>query len=252
MRTARAPLLAVSPLLVGLTLQNAAWGQEFGARSGVAVGGLGLDGARARPGAAVGPTIALSITRWLDFQTEVLYTTYGVWLTDAFAVRTPENPLRSASFRFIQAPLLARLDVARLLHLPLHAQLYGGPHLSAMLTCRLDPSTPLAGNVPCGAAESTSPFSDMRTFDAGAVTGASLAVNPFGVFQLATDVRYQRGFSRYGPVDAGPRNGIWAFAIRLSSLMGGPEPAPSIPPPMIQRAPLVPDWQTIPPGVRME
>ncbi|HET7039807.1 MAG TPA: hypothetical protein VFH97_07955, partial [Gemmatimonadales bacterium] len=210
------------------------------------MGGLGLDGARARPGAAVGPTIALSLTRWLDFQTEVLYTTYGVWLTDAFAVQTPENPLRSASFRFIQAPLLARLDVARLLHLPLHAQVYGGPHLSAMLTCRLDVATPLAEDVPCGSAPETSPFSDMRTVEAGAVTGAALAVGLFGLFQLATDVRYQRGFSQYGVVAGGLRNWGWAFAVRLSSLMGGPGSAGYIPPPMIQRAPLVPDWEKVP------
>jgi len=256
MRTSHAASLTASAMLIVLAVPLAAQDAGFGARSGFAVGELrGLDGARSRPGLAMGPTFAASINRWLGIQAELLYTTYGAWLTDAVAIQASDAPFSLASFRFVQAPIFARIDVGALLEMPVRALLYAGPHVSAMLTCRLDVPAPLAERVPCRSAPASSPFADMRTFDLGAATGAALAADLFDWLQLAADARYQHGFSRYGPLDGGFRNGMWAVAIRLSAAYGHAAPAgygePLPVPPMIRDAPLVPNWPTIPKGVRM-
>jgi hypothetical protein len=256
MRTSHAAsLTAACALIIGLSTPLAAQDGGFGARSGVALGGLhGLDGARGRPGMATGPTFAARLNRWLAIQTELLYTTYGAWLTDAVAIQASGTPFSQASFRYLQAPIFARIDVGALLDAPVQALLYAGPHVSAMLTCRLDVPAPMAERVPCGSAPETSPFSGMRTVDLGAAAGASLAVELFNLFQLAADVRYQRGFTQYGPLYGGFRNGMWAFAFRLSGAYSRGAPAGDIEPPlppMIQGAPLPPNWPVIPKGVRM-
>jgi len=256
MRTSHAAsLTAACTLILGLSVPLAAQDAGFGARSGFAVGELrGLDGARARPGVAMGPTFTARINRWLGIRTELLYTTYGVWLTDAVAIQTSDAPFSQVSFRYLQAPVFARLDVGALLDAPVQALLYAGPHVSALLTCGLDVPAPMAGRVPCGSAPATSPFSDLRTLDLGAAVGASLAVELFGLLQLAADARYQHGFSRYGPLDGGFRNGVWAVAIRLSGAYSRATPGVYIEPPvppMIQDVPLLPNWPGIPKGVRM-
>jgi hypothetical protein len=255
MRTRHAAPFAAGALLVCLSAPLASQETGFGARSGFAVGELsGLDGARARPGLAVGPTFAVPINRWLAIQTELLYTTYGAWLSDVAVIQASDLPVSLASFRFIQAPIFARLDLGALLESPVRALLYAGPHVSAMLTCRLDVPAPMAERVPCGAAPASSPFADMRTFDLGAATGAALGVELFDLLHLAADARYQHGFSRYGPLDGGFRNGMWAVAIRLSFLYGGGAPAGYVEPPLppvIQDTPLTPGWPVVPKGVRM-
>lgn len=257
MRTRHPSPLAACAVLISLSAPLAAQDAGFGARSGVALGGLrGLEGADARPGVALGPTFAAPINSWLAIQAELLYTSYGAWLNDVVAIQASDAPFSLASFRYIQAPILARLDVGKLVGAPVQALLYGGPHVSARLTCQLDIASPLAEPVPCGSAPESSPFAHMRTFEVGAVTGASLAMELFSLFQLAADVRYQHGFSRFGPLDGGVRQGIWAFAIRLSGTDGGAAPAGYVEPPVppaIQTGPLVPQWWRSPPprGVRM-
>jgi hypothetical protein len=256
MRTRLAAPLVASALLIGLAVPLAAQDAGFGARSGFAVGELrGLEGARSRPGMSVGPTFSARFNRWLGIQAEVLYTSYGAWLNDAVAIQASDAPFSQAWFRFIQAPVFARLDVGALLDLPMQALVYAGPHVSTMLTCGLELPAPRAERVPCGSAPETSAFSDLRTFDLGAATGASLAVELFDLFQLAADGRYQQGFSRYGPLQGGFRQGMWAVAIRLSFLYGGGgAPAGYVEPPlppMIQDTPLTPGWPIVPKGVRM-
>jgi hypothetical protein len=225
----------------------------LGVRSGVAASGVrGVEGADARSGVAAGPTFAVPVNRWLAIQTELLYTTYGAWLNDAFA--RAGSPFSQVSFRYIQAPVLARLDVGRLLGGPVRALLYAGPHASAMLTCRVDLVTPLSEPIPCGSAPETSPFAHMRTIDVGAVGGASLAVELFDLFQLAADVRYQHGFSRYASLDGTLRQGLWAFAIRISGAGSGGAGAAYVEPPLppaVQPHPVVPDWIQPVRGVEM-
>jgi Outer membrane protein beta-barrel domain len=224
----------------------------FGARSGIATGGVsGLDGARSRPGIAIGPTFALPITRWLGVQAELLYTTYGAWLSDAPAIQTSNDVFTQASFRYLQIPLLARLDIGALLHAPVRAILYGGPHASAMLECRLVVAAPLAERVPCGS--TSSPFAGMNTFELGAVTGASVAAELFHLFDVGADVRYQRGFDRYGALYGGFRNSVWAFVIRVSGIGGGDDGGyMDMPvPPAIQGVQRTPSGARTVRGVRM-
>jgi hypothetical protein len=87
------------------------------------------------------------------------------------------------------------------------------------------------------------------------VVGGSVAVELFSLFQLAADVRYQHGFSRYGPIDTGFRQGMWAFAIRLSGTgYGGDGPVGYVDtpvPPMIQGGTLLPPAARPVKGVRM-
>jgi hypothetical protein len=227
----------------------------FGARSGVAVGGLGgLDGVSARPGIAIGPTFLLPINRWLGVQAELLYTTYGAWLGNAPAIQfSGGDAFGLASFRYLQMPLLARLDVGTLFHAPVRAILYAGPHASAMLTCRIVETAPTVERVPCGASSPSSPVAGMNTFALGAVGGATVAGELFHLFTLAADVRYQRGFDRFGAVYGGLRNSVWAFALMVSGIGGGAGEYMDVPvPPAIQDVPLSPRGIQPPvKGVRM-
>jgi hypothetical protein len=252
MRARSLSLATTCAVLLSLSTPLAAQESGFGARSGVATGGLsGLDGARSRPGIAIGPTFAVPITRWLGIQTELLYTSYGAWLSDATAIQTSVDVFTQASFRYLQMPLLARLDIGALLHAPVHAILYGGPHASAMLECRLVVAAPMAERMPCGA--TSSPFAGMNTFQLGAVTGASVAGELFNLFDVGADVRYQRGFDRYGPLYGGFRNSVWAFEIRLSGIRGGgPGEYMDLPvPPAIQGVPRTPSGARPIKGVKM-
>ncbi len=253
MRTRSLSLAAACAILVSLAPPLTGQESGFGARSGVATGGLsGLDGARSRPGISVGPTFAVPITRWLGIQTELLYTSYGAWLSDATAIQTSVNVFTQASFRYLQMPLLARLDIGALLHAPVHAILYGGPHASAMLECRLVVAAPMAERMPCGSV--ASPFAGMNTFQLGAVTGASVAGELFNLFALAADVRYQRGFDRYGPIYGGFRNGFWALEIRVAGIRdGGSGRYMDLPPvpPAIQGVPRTPSGARPVKGVKM-
>ena len=245
MRARILSLSVASALFICLSVPLAAQDAGFGARSGVETGGLsGLDGARARPGVAIGPTFGLPVSRWFGVQAELLYTTYGAWLGDATAIQVAGQGLTQASFRYLQMPLLARLDVGALLHAPVHAILYGGPHASAMLECRLTVAAPLAERLPCGASPS-SPFAGMNTFQMGAITGASIAGELFNLFVLGADVRYQWGFNRFGMLYGGFRPSTWALEIRVSGIGGGGGRYMDLPvPPAIQ------DTQLTPPGGR--
>jgi hypothetical protein len=101
---------------------------------------------------------------------------------------------------------------------------------------------------------SASPLVGINTFDFGAVTGASVAAELFDLFTLAADVRYQRGFSRFGTLNGGLRHSVWALAIRVSGLGagGGGQPYLDAPIPSdIQGVPLVPVWTRPVRGVRM-
>lgn len=252
MRARPLSLAIACAILLGLSAPLAAQDAGFGARSGVAMGGLsGLEGASSRPGIAVGPTFVLPINRWLGVQAELLYTTYGAWLTNA--LQLPGDAFTQVSFRYLQMPLLARLDVGALLHAPIRAILYAGPHASVRLTCRLDVAAPLAGPVPCGSTSSSSPLAGMNTVDFGAVTGASVAGEVFHLFTLGADVRYQRGFDRFGVLYGGLRNSVWAFAIRVSGIGGEAGGYMDVPvPPAIQDVPLSPRGIRPPvKGVRM-
>jgi hypothetical protein len=252
MRSRPLSVLAACAVVATLSAPLAAQDAGFGARSGVATGGLsGLEGARARPGVAIGPTFGLPVTRWLGVQTELVYTTYGAWLSDATALQLAGQDFTQASFRFLQMPLLARLDVGALLHAPIHAVLYGGPHASAMLECRLTVAAPLAERVPCGASPS-SPFAGMNTFQMGAMSGASIAGELFNLFVLGADVRYQWGFNRFGMLYGGFRPSTWAFEIRVSGIGGGGGRYTDLPvPPAIQDAQLTPPGGRPVKGVRM-
>lgn len=189
----------------------------LGVRSGVALNGLGgVDGADARPGTTLGPTYAFALNRWLAIQGELLYSSYGAWLTDAPAVQTPDVRYSAASFRYLQLPVLVRFDVGELLGAPVHSTLYAGPHASYLLSCRVDVTAPASETVPCGA----SPFADVEALDVGTIAGVAVAANLFDAVQLAADVRYQRGFQRFGLFDGYRRRG-WAIAFRLSGTGGG-------------------------------
>jgi hypothetical protein len=79
-------------------------------------------------------------------------------------------------------------------------------------------------------------------------------VELFSLFYLAADVRYQHGFSRYGPLDRSLRQGVWAFALRLFGAGGGDDAAGYVEPPLppaIQERPVLPNWPRVPRGVRM-
>lgn len=253
MRDCLLSLGTVCAVLLGPATPLAAQDAGFGARSGVAVGGLsGLAGASARPGIVVGPTFVLPINRWLGVQTELLYTTYGAWLTDATAIQGSGVGFAQASFRYLQMPLLARLDIGALLHAPLRAILYAGPHASAMLECRVVAVDPMIQRLPCGSTSPLSPVAGINTLDVAAVTGASVAGELFHLFALAADVRYQRGFDQFGTAYGGFRNSVWAFAIRVSGIGGGDGAYMDTPvPPRIQRAPLTPPGGAPVKGVRM-
>jgi hypothetical protein len=227
----------------------------FGARSGVAMGGLsGLDGARGRPGLSIGPTFGFRVNRWLGVQAELLYTAWGAWLTNVTALQMTGDVFSQASFRYLQVPLLARLNVGALLHTPFSMVFYGGPHASAMLECRLSVTAPLAQRMPCGSAPASVPFSNMNTFALGTITGASVGGELFHLFALAADVRYQRGFDRYGPILGGFRNSVWAFEILVSGIgRGGSARYSDLPPvpPSIQGAHLSPTRGGPVKGVKM-
>jgi hypothetical protein len=169
MRARTLSLTVVCAVLVTLSAPLAAQDAGFGARSGVAMGGLsGLDGARARPGVSIGPTFGLHVTRWLGVQAELLYTTYGAWLSNVTALQLTGDVFSQASFRYLQLPFLARLNIGALLHSRVRALVYGGPHASAMLQCRLDVVAPMAERMPCGYASSSVPFANMGTLAFGA------------------------------------------------------------------------------------
>jgi hypothetical protein len=255
MRARTLSLTVVCAVLVTLSAPLAAQDAGFGARSGVAMGGLsGLDGARARPGVSIGPTFGLHVTRWLGVQAELLYTTYGAWLSNVTALQLTGDVFSQASFRYLQLPFLARLNIGALLHSRVRALVYGGPHASAMLQCRLDVVAPMAERMPCGSAPSTVPFANMHTFALGAITGASVAGELFNLFEVGADVRYERGFDGYGPVFGGFRNSVWALVIRVSGIGGGGGARymdlPPLPP-SIHGAPLTPAKAGPVKGVRM-
>jgi hypothetical protein len=150
-------------------------------------------------------------------------------------------------------PLLARLDVGALVHAPVRALLYAGPHASVMLECRVVAVDPMIQRLPCGSTAPLSPVVGMNTFAVGAVTGASVSGELFHLFALAADLRYQRGFDQFGTAYGGFRNSVWAFAIRVSGIGGGNGAYMDAPvPPRIQGAPLTPPGFVAPvKGVRM-
>lgn len=178
----------------------------------------------------MGPTFTFAVSPWVAVQTEVLYASYGtryaaqrlqqfVGQNGAFST----TPGQNASMHFIQVPVLGRFDFGRLIAGRVRPTLYFGPQASVLLACSVTDMMSAQGSVGCNqfagnAAFPTSPFSNMRTFDVGALGGVGLEVDLFEKIQVATDVRYQRGFGSMNALDRRFYNQAWSVMFRLSAI----------------------------------
>jgi hypothetical protein len=236
MRAFRARVIPAVAVLTALSAGPAvAQDWEIGFRSGVTFGGMaGGRGVQARPGTTFGPTASYYMTPWIAVQAELLYSSQGMryvadqlYNSDSY---TGVRPMQTTSARFLQLPVLGRFNFGKLLAGPVRPTLYAGPQASYMMSCQMTGTgyfSPVPGTSSSrgscdqfsnGFAPTTSPFTDMRTFDIGAVAGLGLEVDLFNKIQIATDVRYQRGFGRMNGLEQRFYNQAWSVMFFLSGI----------------------------------
>jgi hypothetical protein len=190
----------------------------------------GASSFNSRPGFTFGPTVAFKLTPWFAIQTELLYSSFGgsvgitgtgptFFGTSGFSQTSYIGSAGASSFKFLQLPVMARLDLGKLVGGPIRPVLFAGPQVSYMLSCRsgYDPTTgdPLS----CGQLTNTglgaSPVAGLRTWDVGAVGGVGLQANLFDIIQLGGAVRYQRGLTSISALDPRIRSEAWSLAFSV-------------------------------------
>jgi hypothetical protein len=211
---------------------------EIGLRSGVTFGGMGGgSGVESRRGTSFGATVTHFMTPWIALQAELLYTSQGMrYAADRLYNSVPNTsiggapPSQNTSARFLQIPVLGRFNFGKLMAGPVRPTFYAGPQASYMITCQMTGTgyfSPVAGTsssrAPCDQfsnrfTPTTSPFTDLRTFDVGAVAGLGLEIDLFNKIQIAGDLRYHRGFGRMNALEQRFYNQSWSVMFFLSPI----------------------------------